>query len=324
VAILQRFSPPGNLPDENANAWSSTVEGIVQPRAANFPQFYNPTASDTPDDAVVAPVVWPAFPGSLRGSAKDRLEIGDGNRGAQDEYCEWAVEKNDGKITRITFTTEVPEYFNHLFETDPDGLLTLYQQLIGPQVQAADLEEDGVYKPDNKWNTSTEGRPAHLVQTSNNLDAAVELAAQATILRERKGKLVTGKQELVDCGALGEPLRNSDPQIASAVNNAAASGSEITLQDPMGLYIDGLITGEMETPDGEDPGEFWTVERGDPQHVVRASYEVPDSRGYVVEDITIAGQPIQFGGQLAVRVRVRLDAIIKSSNHQPDREPCAK
>jgi hypothetical protein len=326
MAVLTRFSPPGNLPDAHADAWSSIVEGIVTPRAANFPQFYDPTASDTPNDAQVVPVVWPAFPGSLRGSAKDRLEIADESRGAQDEYCEWAVERNENdKITRITFTTEVPEYFEHLFRTDPDGLLALYQELIDPEVKAADLERNGAYEPRNRWNTSTKGRLAHLVQASNNLDAAVELAAEATILRERDGKLVTGKQELVECGGLGEPLRNSDPQIASAVNNAAASGAEITLQDPAGLYIDGLITGEMETRDNEDPGTFWKIERGDLQHILRASYEVPeaDSRGYVVGDITIAGRPIEFGGQLAVRVRVRLNAITKPANHQQDRQPCA-
>jgi hypothetical protein len=326
MPILPRFSTPGNVADSDPDAWSADVSDIFS-RAEGFPQFYDPTTTDTPADATIASVVWPAFPGSLRGSTKERLEIADHERGAQDEYCEWALERNAaGAIARITFTTEVPEYFDHLFATDRDGLLALYHDLIGPEVKAKDLQEKGAYLRANKWNTSTEGRPAHLNQISNNLEAAVQLAATATVLRKRNGKLVTGKQELVECGKLGEPLRNSDPQIASAVNNAAALGAEITLSNPAGLYIDGLITGGMETPDGEDPAAFWTVERGDAKHALRASYEVPEAQGggYVVGDITIDGRPIDHAGQLAVRVRIRLDAVIKPGTHQPSPKPCKK
>jgi hypothetical protein len=80
----------------------------------------------------------------------------------------------------------------------------------------------------------------HLAQANNTLGAAVDLAAKATILRERDGEPVTNQQVLVDCARLGNPFRNSDPQIAAAINNIAASGAEITLQDPPGLYIHGF------------------------------------------------------------------------------------
>ena len=326
MAVLPAFGTPANLPDANAQEWSRRVGDIFTGVGARFPQFYDPTQEDTPADAQLASVIWPAFPGSLRGSDRERLEIADLHRGAQDEYCEWAVERNDaGEITRVTFTTEVPEYFDHLFATDPAALLALYKELTGQDVEAADLEGDGAYDPKNKWNSTTTGRPVHLMQVSNNLGAAVQLAAEATILRERNGVPVTHKQDLVECGRLGEPLRNSDPQIASAVNTAAATGAEITLHDPLGLYIDGLITGGMETPDGEDPGRFWRVERGDAEHAVRASYEVPadENRGYVVGDIRSNGRPIRFGGQLAIRVRVRLDAIVKPAQHTPTPQPCS-
>ena len=324
MAILPRFSTPGNVADSAPDAWSDTVRGVFAGFVAQFPQFYDPTSTDTPDDARVASIVWPAFPGSLRGSAQERLEIADGKRGAQDEYCEWGVERNDaGDITRITFTSEVPEYFEHLFATDPDGLLALYRELIGPTVEAGELEQDGAYLRANRWNRTPKGRPAHLMQFSNNLVAAVQLASEATILRVRPdGTRVTQNQELVECGALGEPLRNSDPQIAAAVNDAAAGGAEITLGDPPGPYIDGLITGGMETPDDADPSDFWKVERGDAGHALRASFEVPDGRDYVVGGIKIDGQPITYGGQLAQRVRVRLDAVVKPANHQPAPQPC--
>jgi hypothetical protein len=324
MAILPAFSTPGRIADAHPEIWSGTVGGLVARYAARFPQFYDPTATDTPDDAEVATVVWSAFPGSLRGAPRETLEIADGFRGAQDEYCEWGVERNgEGKITRVTFTTEVPEYWAHLFETELETVRELYRELVGVEVDPDRLvKPDGAYLADNEWNRSTTGRPAHLMQPSNNLGAAVDLAANATVLRERDGVPVTGNQELVECGGLGEPLRNSDPSIAAAINNAAATGAEITLNDPPGLYIDGLMTGGMATPDGEDPGAFWTVERGEPTHVVRAVYEVPEGRGYVVGDIRIGGEPIEFGGQLAVRVPIRIEAVVKPESHSPSRRPC--
>jgi hypothetical protein len=324
MATLPRFSTPGHVEDGNPDAWSATVATEFAAFASAFPQFYDPTETDTPTDAESASVIWSAFPGRLVGQPGS-FERADGSREEQDEYCEWAVERNDeDKITRITFTTEVPEYFQHLFETDPDGLLNLYRDLIGPEVEPVGLEQDGRYLVENEWNRSTTGRPAHLIQGSNSLGAAVRLAAEATVLREQDGVPVTGNEQLVVCGGLGNPRRNSDPSIAAAVNNAAASGAEITLKDPPGLYIDGLITGAMVAPDGTDPGEFWRSERGTGGHTVRATYEVPEAanRDYVVGDITIGGQPIRFGAQLAVRVRVRLDALIKPGTHQPERQPC--
>lgn len=326
MTILPRFGTPGNLADAHPDAWSASVAEIVARFARDFPQFYDPTATDTPPDAEVAPVVWSAFPASLTGPFDERLKRADSSRQTQDEYCEWAIERNaDGRITRVTFTTELPEYWAHLFATDRDGLVALYRDLTGQDVDPARLvRPGGAYLASNEWNDSTAGRPAHLMQGSNSLGAAVKLAADATILREVDGVPVTGNQELVQCSALGNPFRNSDPSIAAAVNDAAATGAEITLGDPPGIYIDGLITGGMATPDGEDPGAFWTIERGDPAHILRASYEVPEeqSRGYVAGDVTIDGRPIDFGGQLAIRVRVRLEAVVKPGDHRPERHPC--
>lgn len=67
----------------------------------------------------------------------------------------------------------------------------------------------------------------------------------------------------------------------------------------MSLYIDQLLIGGMETPDGEDPAAFWRL-----------------------GDITAAGRPIRFGAQLADRVNVRLTALVKPAGHQPERHPC--
>lgn len=326
MATLPRFTTPGRIADADPDAWSARVRELVADAARDFPQFYDPTATDTPSDAQAASVVWSAFPASLTGSFGQQLRTADGSRQAQDEYCEWAVERStDGKVTRVTFTAEVPEYWAHLFDNDRDTLVALYRDLARQDVDPARLVDPrGAYLAANEWNDSTAGRPAHLMQVSNNLGAAVTLAAQATILREKDGIPVTGNQELVECSRLGNPFRNSDPSIAAAINSAAATGAEITLSDPPGLYIDGLITGGMATPDGEDPRAFWTIERGDATHILRAAYEVPEEqdRGYVVGDVTIDGRQIDFGGQLAIRVRMRLDAVVKPGDHRPERHPC--
>jgi hypothetical protein len=272
-------------------------------------------------------IAWTAFPATLLEDAtseEQRWAAADASRGVQDEYCEWAVERDaDGVLTRVTFTTEVPEYFEHLAERDPDRLVALYSELVGSSVKLEELVVGGRFRKDNVHNRSTSGRPAHLQQGSNTLVAAVVLAAQATVLRkDAAGEPVTSAMALVRCGRLGEPRRNSDPQIAAAVNDAAATGAEVSLQDPLGLYIDRLLIGGMETPDGTDPATFWTIERGTPEHTLRASYAVPADRGYRVGDITSDGRKLQFGAQLADRVSIRLTGLVRPADHHPVRRPC--
>jgi hypothetical protein len=50
--------------------------------------------------------------------------------------------------------------------------------------------------------------------------------------------------------------------------------------------------------------------------------EVPKERGYTVSDIKADGQPIMWGGQVAQRVRIRIDALVKRGSHKPEAQPC--
>ena len=329
MTVLAAFSPPAGLDDPHRDDWNKRVRAIFKPFASRFRQFYDPTVEDTPANARPATIAWTAFPASLLRTAtsqEGRWQRADMSprRAAQDEYCEWSVERNaDGKLTSVTFTTELPEYWEHLAATDRDALVALYRRLVSPDVKAAHLfDAGGRYNPANRWNSSTQGRLAHLIQQNNNLSAAVTLVAEATVLRQRNGEPVTNKQDLVDCAGLGNPFRNSDPQIAAAVNDAAATGAELTLLDPVGLYIQGLQTTGFKTPDGANAATFWTIERGDPQHILRARYAVPPERGYTIGDVKIGGRPINFGAQLADRVVVKVTAVVKPGNHRPRRLPC--
>lgn len=325
---LAQFSTPARLPDSNAGAWSARVEGILAPYLdGSLPQFYDPTKKNTPADTPEPMLSWAAFPAALRAttpSQAERWKRADGDRNLQDEYCEWTVLRNKNrKITRVTFTSEVPEYWEHLSDTAPDRLLKLYRTLVDPRVKLSDLRKsDGSYNPANRWNAPKSERLAHMVQANNTLGAAVDLVARATLLRVKNGQPVTNQQELVLCAGLGNPLRNSDPQIAAAVNVAASQGNEVTLADPPGLHLGRPLTAGMVTPDNGDAAQFWTIERGDAEHTLRARFEVPPKRGYVVGDIEIAGRPIKFGGQVADRVQVWIKAAVKKGNHKPKPKPC--
>ncbi len=138
------------------------------------------------------------------------------------------------------------------------------------------------------------------------------------------GDPVINQQELVECAGLGDPLRNSDPQIASAVNVAAGEGDEIAFSDPPGLHLGRPRTAGLVTPDGADAARFWKIERGDAQHTLRARFEVPAKRGYVVGDIKSRGKLIEFGGQIAERVPVWITVRVKPGDHKPKPKRCGE
>ena len=96
----------------------------------------------------------------------------------------------------------------------------------------------------------------------------------------------------------------------------------MTLDNPPGLYIDELNTAPIQTPDGEDPLAFWTIERGSPEPALRASFQVPPERGFKTGHVTVAGRPLQFGAQLADRVVIRIKGLVKPGEHRQAPVPC--
>lgn len=334
ATTVEEFTPPGRMSELSADArtaWSNEVSDTMGPFVARHPQFVDPTRDETPADRQpVQPqletVTWPAFPASLTdGSFEQRLQAAD-SRENQDEYCEWSVtRRDDGKLTSITFTTELPEYYATLASSDQRLLTELYSRFASRDVALPSLlGAGGAYDPLNELNDDSSASIAHLTHRSNNLLAAVALVAGATVQRQGDdGQRVTDSAELVICGDLGDPQRGSDPQIASKVNNAAAAGAEITLSDPPGLYIaDEPPTAGMVTPDDADPKKFWTIQRGEPGHVVRARFEVPEEHGYDVGDIELDGGPIRFGSEIAQQVMVKVTVAVQPGQHTPEIQPC--
>ncbi len=358
--LLAKFDPPANSTDFDSipnqrTAWSDTlsfwftgeVRGVEQSVGAGHSQFYNPHTTDTPNPSTTAAISWIGFPklvtsrhpGNHQAALQEAdalLSDSDGPFRQQDEYCEWFATKVAGsnKIARVDFTCEGPEYWFAMAHGYPDGMpanvktanahgdknkvLALYQKLVSPTVKMSDLFKNGVYDPRNKWNT-TKGA-VHLTHPANTLEAEINIAAQATILRARQGQLLTDQDALICCAGYGTPGRASDPTIGGRVNALARQGASITLANPVGLYISSLNTTGWVTPDGTPASTFWTIVRGTAGLGLRGVFQVPASKGYTVSDIKIGGVPIRFGGQIAEHILMKLTGVacrIGASHNSP-------
>jgi hypothetical protein len=340
MPLLQRFDPPANINDFNdpalRQAWSNEIAGFfdsiidVLDGVVASPQFYNPTRTETTAPFIPKLIDWDGFPklvksrhpGNQRAAWKEAepTEADPAIRARfQDEYLEWNVVRNAAnKITRVSFTCEGPEYWDFLAKHAPDKLVELYSALVNPalsdQVRVEDLIVNGVYRRRNKWN-SRHGA-VHLTHPANNLNAEVQIAALATILRKKNGEPIEDPDELTDCGQFGTAGRASDPRIGADVQGLAQDGFAITLQNPVGLYITSFSSSDFKKPDGSDVGDYWKIVRGQaatspdgPASVLHLVYEVPASEGFVVGDIRIGDNRIEFGGQIADFVRVGLTGI---------------
>jgi hypothetical protein len=251
-----------------------------------------------------------------------------GPRGWQDEYCEWAVERDAaGEIVRVSFTCENPEYWHTLWSVDENRVLELYRQLVSPRVQLADLylrdaagkvvHDPFVGRPAydalNKWNDTTRARPdsggaVHLTSPPNNLGAEIGLGAAATLLRFEDDD----PQDLICCTPYGQSFRHSDPHIGFTVNQGVRGlGMRVTVADPVGLYIQEPDFGNYELPAeavraGLAPKDFWTLVRGTPGMGLHAVFRAP--RGYTqkLSAIRISGQPLRWASQIAQTFQIGL------------------
>jgi hypothetical protein len=376
---LPRYAPPAFMTDFDGipgqlQAWSDAVSGwfdevVAQEQEAVGPgnrvQYYNELTTPQPGPKIDAEIIWNAFPKTLRMVFGDRAYAvaeqlfplthntmpgsppffqGPGWDQLQyrplDEYCEFRVVRDDaGKIVRVLFTSEPPEYWQALhgdtladydgnpkyrIPGDPKKLLALYRELVDPAVQLEDLVcatdfvdysdpanpaviyPKGSYNPYNKWN-STHGI-AHLAQPNNSLSAEIKLGGDATVLRgDAQHNPVTLPEALCCCSRYGGPNRTSDPTIGSTVNDVARWGAYVTIKDPVGLYMDSIDLAGFETPRGRPiDEEFFTIVRGRPGMAERAVFEVPKKMKFTVGDLRVGGVPLRFGGQIAERIKVKL------------------
>jgi hypothetical protein len=233
-----------------------------------------------------------------------------GGTTTQNEYLEWVTERDErGRITRVTFTTETPDYFLSLFASPggPEKVLELYRTLLNnPAIELKELtEEGGFYDPANVWNAER-GIVHYIVRTPpNTLDAAIRLAGEGV---SRGASPVTDNFQFLDT----QPTA-ADPRVTFDSAALARKGLQVSAAEPIGLYIGGWDDTGWSKPDGSPVSDYWRVVRpegasGPP--ALRLIYEVPTSEGFVVSDIRIGGRPIEFGGQIAEHLTVMCPAQV--------------
>ena len=206
-----------------------------------------------------------------------------------------------GKITKVAFVTESPEYWERLWADERATVVSLYQTLVSPAVVEADLLVGGpgsAYNKFNPWNTT--GGIVHLIQTINTLSAALDLA-QGSI------HTVTARDNYE---TMPPGLRTSvDPRVKFDIGALARKPLSITLREPIGLYMTGYDDTGWTKPDGSPVDNYWRIVRGSPGRILRLEYQVPPGTGFVVGDIRIGGRRIEWGGQIAEHVTVTIAGV---------------
>jgi len=313
MTVLTRFDTPASvrdMPDGSAFYlnWHNFLSGLIAettPGPGGIGEFYNPSLVDV-DPLGERALNWMALPRRiLMPNRDDRCEAFTltEDRDLQDEYCEWRVTRNsEGKITKIVFVTEAPEYWEELWRVNRARVVELYCDLTGdPTVTEADLHDgSGAYQRRNPWNetAAVTGKDTivHLIQNINTLYAAVSLAEGSA-----STALANDNYEV-----LGLANTSVDPRVALDVGTLVRKGLSVTLRDPIGLYIADWDDAGWTKPNGKPVGDYWEIVRGRPGEVLRLKYEVPAKEGFVVGDIRIGGRPVEYGSQVAEHLTVTI------------------
>lgn len=316
MPLLTRFDTPASVRDLPAGSpfydtWSDFLEsGLITTAGTGTAtgEFYDASEVDVNVLAERA-LVWMAFPRQVlvkhrddRRAAFVEADADVAFRDPQNEYCEWHVTRNAaGKITKVVFVTESPEYWDHLWADNPTTVVNLYKTLVDPAVSEADLRVGGPGSAYNKRNPfNTTNGIVHLIQSINTLTAALGLA---------RGSVNTGAAR--DGYETPPPnLKTSvDPRVIFDIGALARTGLSLTLRDPIGLYITGYDDTGWTKPNGSPVGDYWHIVRGSPGQILRLEYWVPPGSGFVVGDIRIGGRRIEWGGQIAEHVTCTVGGV---------------
>lgn len=315
MALVTQFDTPASLRDLPAGSlfydnWHNFIAGSLN---ASTPgsgggEFYDASETDV-NIAAERQLTWMGFPRRLmvftHRDNRRQAFIDAEDRDKQEEYCEWRVTRNAaGKITKVVFVTESPEYWQKMFEVDRAAVVTLYQSIVGSPVTDADLRVGGpgsAYNRFNRWNT-TDGIvhvTEHVTTLDNTLSAALGLS-QGSV---NSGAALDGYE------ANPGPPTSVDPRVAFDIGTLSRKGLSITLREPIGLYIAGYDDTGWTKPDGSPVGNYWNILRGAPGQILRLEYRVPPGEGFVVGDIRIGGRRIEYGGQIAEHITCMVGGV---------------
>jgi hypothetical protein len=322
MALLTKYDTPAGLRDMPEGSpfydtWHAYINGEVTKTSAR--PWIDPLVVDA-EVVTIRALSWIGFPRATlvvdrrdnRALAFEEAEdVGTDDVGGQSrrrpkqfEYFEWYTERDPaGKVTKVTFSTETPEYWEQLAAADKDRVEQLYQEHVHPSVRWEDLvKPDGTYDRRNRW-TTTDGI-MHFVNRINEVWQAIFLARSGAELTVGDG----APRDNFESGSSG--ANAADDYIIREVAALGRAGLDITVHDPVSLYIDGWDDTGWTTPDGSPVGNYWRITRGRPGAVLRLEYKVPPEEGFVVGDILIGGRPVLHGGQLAEHMTSSLPVLV--------------
>ena len=233
---VARFETPARLRDAADGSafferWHRVVEGlIVTSTSVSGTGRYVDPSKVAIDVGLRRTSTWTGFPRPLLVQHRDdRVAVfteGE-DRAKQIEYLEWRVTRSGDAITKVTFTTETPEYWRALAEAEPDLVLARYRELVDPAVARRDLfNRGGVYDPLNRWNT-THGI-VHYVMRINSMGDLLGVSQE----REPSGRAQDNFDQLPYSRPTG-----ADARINTDIWSMSRAGWCVATDDAPGPYM---------------------------------------------------------------------------------------
>jgi hypothetical protein len=349
--------PPGlldELDEAGRVAWDEVVARSVDAVAADGgPGFIGAADSRTP--ALTGPD-WTGLPARIAarlGRARALREL-DRDRSEQEEYVEWRAVREGGAIRRVELTTELRDYWWVLAAHRPERTIELVGELTGVSVDPRRLygvADPSALEPGRRadaFREAIEGRARALndgrrgicfmSHRSNDLGSLALIAAAATRPFAVRGAGARGRRPasaaevIPHLGGAAMAGRASDPVIVERLGRLAWERRLVALDDPLGVYIEGVEAGRLRTPGDEPvPPEWFRPGRGAPAARVpdgrarhqRLTLEVPRGERLAVSDLVDAAteQPIRHGGQVADLVQLRLNLRVGEPGSAPASAP---
>ena len=340
----EAMNEPGglrDLDDAGRVAWEEAVASCVR---AVSPEDGHPFLLPAPDRRTpyVTGPDWTGLPARVVSCLTRARALGvlDVERRLQEEYLEWrTVRDRGGAIRRVELTTELRDYWRVLAAHEPARTVDRVGELTGRAVRSKEVygirdpaavdaatREEAFAATMIGWpNPLNDGRKGicFMSHWSNDLRSLVTIAAAAAtpcLLRDPVSgvsRCATAGETIPLLGDAAVDRRASDPVIVERLGRLAFERRLVALDDPIGVYVQGVEHTRLRTPDGSPvPAEWFAASRGASAEESpdgrprrqRLVFEVPAGECFAVSDLVDAAteQRIRHGAQIAELVQLRV------------------